>query len=247
MSCSRTVKAFEVVEIVLDTITKKELEELESKVKIALQQKLEKLNLLIKETNIYSYNGAILINDRYKIAQDLEEVAKAFGLTIKKIECGLRGNNYIVTDALVGLLKEIGVTYDFGLSLANQQNNDAIIEAITANLKTTEVDKGLLQILNNVRINGRYVNQKRREVTTTYNDWNNVERRVEGEWSLDENEVREKLSTFALIAQNNVNKINKELVEGTTKLIHSRARQMGYAVEQVKKGKEIQLVLVRMQ
>ena len=44
-----------------------------------------------------------------------------------------------------------------------------------------------------------------------------------------------------------IRKINKELVEGTTKLIHSRARQMGYAVEQVKKGKEIQLVLVRMQ
>ena len=46
-------------------------------------------------------------------------------------------------------------------------------------------------------------------------------------------------------AQNTVNKTNEQLRDGTTKLIYSRARQMGYAVQEIKKGTQTQLVLVR--
>ena len=35
------------------------------------------------------------------------------------------------------------------------------------------------------------------------------------------------------------------LRDGTAKLIYARARQMGYAVQEVKKGTQTQLVLVR--
>ena len=109
MSCITTVKTFEVVEIKLDEIKAEDLLELEETLCNVMVQKLEKLNILIKETNIYSHNGCLLINDRYRVCVDLEEIARAFGLEIKKINCSLRGNNYIVSDALVSLLKEIGV------------------------------------------------------------------------------------------------------------------------------------------
>ena len=42
-----------------------------------------------------------------------------------------------------------------------------------------------------------------------------------------------------------VNKANEQLRDGTAKLIYSRARQMGYAVQEIKKGTQTQLVLVR--
>ena len=61
MSCVRTVKTFEVVEIKLDEIKVKDLVELEETLCNVMVQKLEKLNILIKETNIYSHNGQLLI------------------------------------------------------------------------------------------------------------------------------------------------------------------------------------------
>ena len=48
-------------------------------------------------------------------------------------------------------------------------------------------------------------------------------------------------------SEQTVSKANSDMLNGTTKLIYSRARQMGYAVEEVKKGKDVQLVLVRLQ
>ena len=38
---------------------------------------------------------------------------------------------------------------------------------------------------------------------------------------------------------------NIQLRDGTAKLLHSRARQMGYAVKEERKGNQVQLVLVR--
>ena len=48
MSCQRTVKTFETVEVKIDTCSKKELEELEKSIVSSINQKLEKLNILIK-------------------------------------------------------------------------------------------------------------------------------------------------------------------------------------------------------
>lgn len=53
MSCVRTVKTFEVVEIKLDEIKANDLVELEETLCNVMVQKLEKLNILIKETNTY--------------------------------------------------------------------------------------------------------------------------------------------------------------------------------------------------
>jgi hypothetical protein len=54
------------------------------------------------------------------------------------------------------------------------------------------------------------------------------------------------LTTFSATVERRVAATNKEMVAGTTQLIHYRARQMGYAVEEKRNGKEVQLVLVRL-
>jgi uncharacterized protein (UPF0335 family) len=246
MSCVRTVKTFEVVEIKLDEIKANDLIELEETLCNVMVQKLEKLNILIKETNIYSHNGCLLINDRYRICADLEEIARAFGFEIKKINCTLRGNNYIVSDALVSLLKEIGVSYAFGESIANQTATEEI-KAIIENNAISETIKGdLLEIAKNIRQNGSYTMTKTREVVTEYYD-DQFRGQTKGAWDSNEGTVQTQLKAFVERSKQTVSKANVDMLNGTTKLIYSRARQMGYAVEEVKKGKDVQLVLVRLQ
>ena len=246
MSCVRTVKTFEVVEIKLDEIKATDLVELEETLCKVMAQKLEKLNILIKETNIYSHNGQLLINDRYRICADLEEIARAFGFEIKKINCSLRGNNYIVSDALVSLLKEIGISYAFGESIANQTATEEI-KAIIENNAIPETIKGnLLEIVKNIRQNGSYTTTKKREVVTEYYD-DQYRGQTKGAWISDEGTVRAQLKALADRSKQMVSKANTDMLNGTAKLVYSRARQMGYSVEEVKKGKDVQLVLVRLQ
>lgn len=246
MSCVRTIKTFEVVEIKLDEIKANDLVELEETLCNVMVQKLEKINILIKETNIYSHNGCLLINDRYKICADLEEVARAFGFEIKKINCSLRGNNYIVSDALVSLLKEIGVSYAFGESIANQTATQEIKAIIENNAIPETIRGNLLEIVKNIHQNGSYTMTKKREVFTEYEN-NQVRGQTKGAWDSNEGAVQTQLKAFAEHSKQTVSKANADMMNGTTKLIYSRARQMGYAVEKVKKGKDVQLVLVRLQ
>ena len=66
-----------------------------------------------------------------------------------------------------------------------------------------------------------------------------------GEWESNEKEIREKLLLLSKSAQDSIKKANGQLRDGTAKLIQTRARQMGYAVQEIKKGEQTQLVLVR--
>ena len=246
MSEIRTVKTFEVVEIKLDEIKANDLIELEETLCNVMLQKLEKLNILVKEANIYSYKGCLLINDRYGTCINLEDIACAFGFEIKKINCSLRGNKYIVSDALVSLLKEIGVSYAFGESIANQTATAEIKAIIETNAFPKVIDINLLEIVKNIRQNGRYTMTKKREVVTEYYD-GLFNGQTKGAWDSNEGVIQSQLRAFAERSRQIVSKANTDMLNGTTKLIHSRARQMGYAVEEVKKGKDIQLVLVRLQ
>ena len=246
MSCTRRVKSFEVVEVRLDCTTSADLEELEKKLCQAVDQKLDRLNTVTKEMDIYCHGGCLLINDRYKICPELEEIAAAFGLSIKRVDCALRGNNYLVSDSILSLLAEIGVKYELGKNIANQKLTDEIRAVIEKKAFPISVKGDLLGIVENIRQNGSYVTTKTREVVTAYYD-DSLSGVTKGEWVSNEAEVRAVLQRFAKSSKEVVDKANAQMLSGTTKLIHTRARQMGYAVEEVKKGKEVQLVLVRLQ
>ena len=249
MSCERRVHTFEEVEEVrIECCNKQELEELEKTIISALEQKLEKLNILIKNCNVYSYGGVLLVNDRYNICSDLESVAEALGLTIAPIQCSLRGKNYIITDELVTFLLQLGVTYDFGKTIANQELDDTKKEILLKNVPKREASQSILDMVANIKANGEYVTTRTRTVSEMYEEGYGSSvfiSRSEGAWASDADQVRDRLIQLSKGAQETVNKTNAQLRDGTVKLIYARARQMGYAVQEVKKGTQTQLVLVR--
>jgi hypothetical protein len=99
-------------------------------------------------------------------------------------------------------------------------------------------------MVRNIKKNGQYVTTRTRTITEETEDGRLIGR-SEGQWVTDANEIRNKLMKISKDAQTTVNKTNSQLRDGTAKLIYARARQMGYAVQEVKKGTQTQLVLVR--
>ena len=245
MSCERRVRTFQQVEEVrVECCDKKELEELEEAIIASLKQKLEKLNILIKNCNIYNRNGILLVNDRYNICSDLVTVANAFGLNIKQIQCSLKGKNYIISDDLLDILEQLGKKYAFGANIVNQDLSDNISKILKENTIVRNIDLDVLDMVRNIKKNGQYVTTRTRTIIEETED-NILIGRSEGEWISNADEIRSKLMKMAKKAQNVVNNINSQLRDGTVKLIYVRAKQMGYDVREVKNGVQTQLVLVR--
>ena len=244
MSCHRYEKVFETVEVRIDCCDKEELINLENSIVTSINQKLDKLNILIKNCDIYCGNGMLLVNDRYNICSDLTAVAEAFGLNIKQIQCGLKGKNYVISDGLLSTLKQLERNYEFGSTIANKEIDDVVKAILKEHELNHDIDSDLLEMIRNIKQNGQYVTTKTREVVNDYYDGRLVDS-SSGEWKSNESAVRTKLMMLSKDAQEIVNNTNKQLRDGTAKLIYSRARQMGYAVQEVKKGTQTQLVLVR--
>ncbi len=245
MSCERRVFTFnEVEEVRIECCDKTEIETLENTIISAIEQKLEKLNILIKNCNVYCYDGSLLVNDRYNICSNIIEVATAFGLDIKQIDCNIRGKNYIITDDLLVTLKQFEKSFEFGKNVENQELTDEVMDIIKRNSTNKTINNDILAMVRNIKKNGQYLTTKTREITEVTEDIFLVGRSV-GEWVSDADEIRSKLMQISRNAQNTVNKTNAQLRDGTAKLIYSRARQMGYAVQEIKKGTQTQLVLVR--
>lgn len=245
MSCERRITTFtEVEEVRIECCDALEIEQLEKTIISSIEQKLEKLNILIRNCNVYADGKTILVNDRYNICNDIKEVANAFGLDIKQIECSLRGKTYIISDKLLGTLKQFDRTYDYGLKITNQEMDELVSQLLKSNGFNYEINDDVLSMVKNIKKNGQFVTSRSRTVTVEDEDGIEIGR-SEGSWISDVESIRSKLLKISKNAQNIVNKTNENLRDGTAKLIYSRARQMGYAVQEVKKGTQTQLVLVR--
>lgn len=251
MSCQRKVKYFDEVRVVkIEVCDRSELQELIKSIESAITQKLEKLNILIKNCDIYCSGGHILVNDRFNICSSLKEVAEAFGIECKELECSLKGKTYVLSDKLVRVLKQLGVDYNYGSNIANREA-DTLILSILASHKYSDVDPEILAMVKNIMKNGKYTTTEKRQVTEIVNEerfnpsYSHVVERRAGEWVSNVEEVRNKLLQLSRDTQKIIKETNAYLRDGTTKLIYTRARQMGYAVQEVKKGTQTQLVLVR--
>lgn len=245
MSCTRTIKYFEKIEVKIDTCNKQEIENLEKAIVFSINQKLEKLNILIKNCDIYLNGNCLLVNDRFNICPGLKEVAEAFGLQCEQVECSLRGKSYLITDKLLKVLKQIdGTGFVFGGNIANQSLKD-IVKDINPDYTNLDIDEQVLAMVRNIRKNGSFTTTMQREVTRTLYDGRLVNETY-GEWDASNiTEIQNKLLKISKEASETVEQTKTNLREGTAKLIYTRARQMGYAVQEVKKGKQTQLVLVR--
>lgn len=243
MSCQRTVKFFETVAVKIDVCNKEELEKLEKCIIFSINQKLEKLNIIIKNCDVYSNGNCILVHDRFNICPFLKEVADAFGLSCDMVDCSLKGKTYLISDDLLRVLKQIGVEYNYGLDIANQDLNDEI-KNIIGDFGTTRVNQAILNMVMNIKKNGVYSISKTRAVNQVYDD-NGLIDHSEGKWSVDENKLKERLLKMSKEAEDTIKKTNAYLRDGTAKLIYARTKQMGYSVQQIKKETQVQLVLVR--
>lgn len=242
MSCTRHVESFEVVEVRI-TFDKDCIKEIEKTAELLLIQKIEKLNILLKNLNVFCHNNILLVNDRYNICKDFEEIASAFALTVKPIACSLRGKNYIVSDKLIEILMTINENYNLK-GVESQEATSEIIEIISKNGITLSENESLIEMLRAIRKTGEISTQGKQRVVTTYYD--GMLRGVEkGEITSNSDQITEMIKSYVGKTTRVLEEGNKQLRDGTAKLLYSRARQMGYAVKEERKGNQIQLVLVR--
>ena len=92
-----------------------------------IEQKLEKLNVIAKQMNVYVVKDHIIINDRYSICPEFNSIVESFGMSIRQITIpSLRGKTYLISDEIVAILHKISSNYCFGKSIGNMNANEAI-------------------------------------------------------------------------------------------------------------------------
>ena len=243
MSCKRKVESFSPIEIKINCIDKSSVCEIENAAISAVKQKLDKLNIILKNLNVYCYENTLLVNDRYGISKDLEEIASAFGLNIQAVECGLRGKSYIFQDTLIELISATDATFSIA-EYANCQMTHELISVIEKNKIQGIPEADITEILKEIKEKGYYSVNGKQKVTTVYYDGRIIEQNF-GEVVSDEAKISARLNNYMTEAKSAVNKTNENLRDGTVKLLYSRARQMGYSVKEERVGTQVQLVLVR--
>lgn len=236
------VEENKLVDIPITAITGDDLKTIEEAATSALEQKLCKLNIVLKNLNVYIRDNKILVNDRYGICEDIEEIVHAFSMSIEPITCSLRGKSYVITDKLVALITTINPDYVIE-DIANQKLTSELTTYLDK-IGGDELDLSLAKILRSIRMTGKYSIIGTQKVVSTYEDGKLIDK-TEGDIISDERNVTERLKTYLNETSASLVRTNESLRDGTAKLLYSRARQMGYAVKEERKGNKIQLVLVR--
>lgn len=245
MSCKRTVQSFRPIEVKITCIDKKTIEVIEKTAVTAINQKLEKLNSLFKNLNVYCVEDVLVVNDRYGVCKDFPEIAQAFGFEVKQTECGLKGRSYVLQDELIGIIRMLDPQFT-PEKFANSVATAELISLIKNEIKKNKSDLKLTEILAAVKTQGYYSVTGKQQITTTYYD-NSVIGQKEGKVISNREQVEAMLNGYANNAKVSLERANENLRDGTVKLLCSRARQMGYAVKEERNGKQVQLVLVRVE
>ena len=230
------------INVDITTISQKELLTIEEAMTVCLDRKLEKLNLLLKMMNVYQVGNCLLVNDRYNAVLDFIKTVEAFGMEIKQVNvAGLRGKTYLIGDVITKLLRVMGTSYNFSNIL------DVKELPATANLDG-------VQLFGYDALNQTYGS----ELTVLLTE---IKRqghvRIQGTETLidgvsqgivsDQARISEKLKKYLVDIKKQACENNKNVQYGTTEILYTRARQMGYSVQKEVKGNQVQLVLVRVE
>ena len=228
--------------ITINTLSRSQINEIEKGLILCVEQKLEKLNVILRNMNVYAVGDQLLINDRYNVCPQIIEIIKAFGMDVQPIQVpGMRGKCYVVSDAVVSLLGRLSSDYAFGKSIANCTATGNVQDAVRANAIVypsllTAYDSELVQFIKQIRNDGTL------EIEGVETLIDSVSQGIVSDARRVEGKLQDFLSAIGKhVAENNLNMRN-----GTTEILYHRARQMGYSVEKTVKGKEVQLVLVRL-
>lgn len=242
MSCKREVETFQRVEVKIE-FDKNCFKNIEETAKLILKQKLDKLNILLKNLSVYCYNGTLLINDRYNTCRELEEIARSFGFIVKQADCALKGKNYIITDELLQILSAMGSSYDLS-QYANKEITEEIKKIIAENLIDGNKNDNIADMVGEILAKGFISTTGTQKVTSVYEDSRLIKETREDIVS-DQSKIEKKVLSFVEQSKTVLEKGNEQMQNGTVKLLYHRARQMGYSVKEERKGTQIQLVLVR--
>lgn len=230
-------------EIKIEDVSACDIQAFEKGLVTCIEQKLEKLNIIAKQMNVYAVADHLVINDRYSICPSFVKIVENFGMSIKEVQIsGLRGKTYLVSDEIVAILHKISSGYRFGESIANATATTNIENTVLAeSIRYTDIDAKY-----DAELVSYVAEILRSGVVTILGKETLIDGVSQGIKSNSE-AVRSKLVNLLDEIEKQVKQNNKNMQNGTTEIIYHRARQMGYAVEKKVKGKEVQLVLVRLQ
>ena len=248
MSCEEDVQIWEEVKIEevtfdIDTLKQEDLIKIEESEKKCLLSKLEKLNVILKNLDVYCKDGVLLVNDRYGICKEFPEIAVAFGFTTEEATCDLKGKSYLVYDPLFELIRVLDPSFDIS-QFATKQISLQILPVLEKVKLGTLVSVNLQTVLQTIMREGHYTVKGTQKTVTTYEGERVVNKDV-GEIVSDRDLIVGELRNYSQTMQDILKNANTDLQNGTVKLLYHRARQMGYAVKEERKGTQVQLVLVR--
>ena len=230
------------INVDITTISQKELLTIEEAMTVCLDRKLEKLNLLLKMMNVYQVGDCLLVNDRYNAVLDFIKTVEAFGMDIKQVNVvGLRGKTYLIGDVITKLLRVMGTSYNFSNILDVKElpataNMDGV-QLFGYDALNQTYDSELTALLTEIKRQGRV----RIQGTETLID--GVSQGIVS----DQARISEKLKKYLVDIKKQACENNKNVQYGTTEILYTRARQMGYSVQKEVKGNQVQLVLVRVE
>jgi hypothetical protein len=230
------------INVDITTISQKELLTIEEAMTVCLDRKVEKLNLLLKMMNVYQVGDCLLVNDRYNAVLDFIKTVEAFGMDIKQVNvAGLRGKTYLIGDVITKLLRVMGTSYNFSNILDVKElpataNMDGV-QLFGYDALNQTYDGELTALLTEIKRQGRV----RIQGTETLID--GVSQGIVS----DQARISEKLKKYLVDIKKQACENNKNVQYGTTEILYTRARQMGYSVQKEVKGNQVQLVLVRVE
>lgn len=230
------------INVDITTISQKELLTIEEAMTVCLDRKVEKLNLLLKMMNVYQVGDCLLVNDRYNAVLDFIKTVEAFGMDIKQVNvAGLRGKTYLIGDVITKLLRVMGTSYNFSNILDVKElpataNMDGV-QLFGYDALNQTYDSELTALLTEIKRQGHV----RIQGTETLID--GVSQGIVS----DQARISEKLKKYLVDIKKQVCENNKNVQYGTTEILYTRARQMGYSVQKEVKGNQVQLVLVRVE
>jgi len=220
--------------------------------------KLTKLSKILKACDIATVNNQLIVNDNLSVVTDFKNIAESFGLTCKEITkntSGLKGKTYIIYDDIVDLIYNLkgtidveslmGNIIDFEQALKSKINNELLISN-GGNKEINSLNSSLFQeIISAVRENKSIKKEIIEEVFVEEYNGSRTETSMGIKNSQHSKyiEAAKKLNDI-IQEQNNFHK--KSIVDGTKCLISTRAKQMGYRVEEKNNAGNIELVLVRL-
>ena len=222
------------------TISRKELLTIEEALKMCLDRKLERLNLILGQTNIYQVDDLLIVNDRYNVASNLVQIVEAFGMNISLVQVqGFKGKTYVISDKITQLLKMLGTTYNFSnaLNILEKPQN------VNLDSRYFYDNKGLEDVYDK-ELSGFLLDIKSKGFVSIQGVETIIDEVSQGIVSNNAS-VTQKLKKYLIDIKNENCKNNKNLQYGTVEILNMRARQMGYTVEKVVRDKEVQLVFAR--